>query len=201
MYKSKFIFKAFLFLTALCATTVLAQTDKQVQADPSYEVILQVVSASNNASEKSNLPQSLANPVKKLKTMYAFSEYRLINTYLQRTSGFIEYKSLLNESNQVAEKNYPIFSDWSLKGLRLLPNAQGKNVFQVDNFRFGARIPIPANIKDESGKTVPVVNYEGTYINTMRFSLNENEPTVIASLSSSKPDELMFFVLTVKNLE
>jgi hypothetical protein len=202
MNKPNFIFKIFLFLFALSAANVFAQSDnRQTQADPSYEVILQLLVASNNPSEKSSLPPMLSNTVKKLKNLYTFSDYRLTTTLLQRTSSYLEYKSLLTEFNQIADKNYPAFSEWNLKGIRNLPNSQGKNILQFESFRFGMRIPIIRNVADENGKTSASVIYDATGITTTRLNLNENEPTVVGSLTTSKPDELMFLVLTVRSVE
>ena len=202
MNKPNFIFKTFLFLLALSAANTFAQTDaKQPQADPCYEVILQLVVASNGASEKSTLPPSLAGTVKKLKTLYTFSDYRLTTTFLQRTSSLIEYKSLQTEFNQVTDKNYPAFSEWTLRGLKSMAGAQGRNILQFESFRFGMRIPIVRSGVDESGKTQSSVVYDSTGITTARFNVNENEPTIIGSLATSKPEELMFLVLTVKPTE
>ncbi len=203
MNKPKFIFKFFLFLLALGVTNTFAQTEtKQPQAEPCYEVILQVLIASNNAAEKNAVPPTLSNAVKKLKTLYTFSDYRLTTTFLQRMSNSIEYKSLLNDFSQNQDKNAPVFSEWSLRNLRNLPSANGRNSLQFELFKFGTRIPVTTErVKDEGGKTVLVVNYESVGITTTRFSLSENEPTVIASLATSKPDELMFLVLTVKSVE
>jgi len=203
MNKPKFIFKFFLFLLALSASNTFAQTEtKPPQADQCYEVVLQVLIASNNAAEKNAVPPALSNAVKKLKTLYAFSDYRLTTTFLQRTSNSIEYKSLLNDFSQTQDKTTPVFSEWSLRNLRNLPDSKGRNTLQFEVFKFGARVPVTTErTKDESGKIVPVVNYESIGITTMRFSLNENEPTIVGSLTTSKPDELMFLVLTVKPAE
>lgn len=202
MNKPNFIFKLFLFLFALSATHVFAQTDnKQMQADPCYEVVLQLLMASNNTGEKTSLPPTLSGTVKKLKTLYTFSDFRLTTTFLQRTTNSVEYKSLLTEFNQITDKNYPVFSDWSLKGLRHIPNAQGRNVLQFDMFRFGMRIPIVRSGVNESGNPQSSVVYDSTGVTTTRFNVNVNEPTVIGSLTTSKPDELLFLVLTVKPVE
>src|SRR4051812_47290097 len=108
MNKPKFIFKFFLFLLAFSAANTFAQTDtKQPQAEPCYEVILQVLIASNSAAEKNALPPTLSNVVKRLKALYAFSDYRLTTTFLQRTSHSIEYRSLLNDFSQNQDKSTP----------------------------------------------------------------------------------------------
>ena len=202
MNKPNFIFKIFLFLLVLSTGSIFAQSDnKQPQADPCYEVVLQILIASNTASDKSALPATLSNVVKKLKTNYNFSDYRLATTFLQRTSNSIEYKSLLSDFTGLKDNNAPVFSDWSLRNLRSLPTAAGRSIIQSEGFRFGARIPIVSMVRDESGKTSSGVNYEAIGITTTRFSLSENEPTVVGSLATSKPEELMFLVLTVKAAE
>ena len=143
MNKPKFIFKVFLFLLALSVTNSFAQTEtKQPPAEPCYEVVLQILIASNNSSEKNVIPPALSNVVKKLKTLYAFSDYRLATTFLQRTSNSLEYKSLLNDFGQIGDKNAPVFSEWSLRNLRNSPNSNGRSTIQFESFRFGARIPI-----------------------------------------------------------
>lgn len=203
MNKSKIIFKLFFFVLALSGASVFAQTDnKQPQADPCYEVVLQLLVASNNASDKATVPSVLSNIVKKLKTNYNFSDYRLTTTFLQRTSNSIEYKSLLNDFGQTQNKEAPVFSEWALRNLRNLPGSNGRSTIQFDTFKFGARVPVTtAGFTTETGKTTPVINYESIGITTTRFSLNENEPTIVGSLATSKPDELMFLVLTVKPTE
>ncbi|HEY0457709.1 MAG TPA: hypothetical protein VGC97_01080 [Pyrinomonadaceae bacterium] len=201
MNKPNFIFKLFLFLFVLSAASVFAQEKKEPQIYPCYEVVLQLLVASNNAGEKSALPPSLAPVVKKLKTNYSFSDYRLTTTFLQRTASSIQYKSLLGDFAGLKDNNTPVFSDWSLSNLRSIPAATGPNTIQIETFKFGARVPVATLIREEGGKTSTGVSYEGIGITTNWFNLRENEPTVIGSLATSKPDELMFLVLTVKPAE
>jgi hypothetical protein len=201
MNEPKFIFKLFLCLLVFSAANVFAQSEtKPPQAERCYEIVLQVLIASNNPSSSAAVPATLTNAVKKLKTLYAYSDYRVSATFLQRTSNNVEYKSLLNDFNQNSDRAFPVFSDWQLRGLRNLPNAQGRNTLQFEVFHFGARVPVITGIRDDSGKTA-AINYESIGITTSKFSLSENEPTIVGSLSTSKPDELMFLVLTVKPVE
>ncbi|MGI8639806.1 MAG: hypothetical protein ACR2MG_07610 [Pyrinomonadaceae bacterium] len=198
MNKSKITFLAtsFLFVCLLSLTNSFAQTETprpQMQAEPSYEVVLHILTASNNTGDKTSVPQSLSNVVKKLKNTYLFSNYHLDSTYLQRTAGSIELKSVSSATNQNQETSTPIFSEWMLGGLRSFPNTAGKNLIQFQNFRFGQRVPI----RTSAG----VVNYEQTGITLQKFGVSENVPTVIGSLTTSKPDELMFLVLTVRPVE
>ncbi|MDQ3180486.1 MAG: hypothetical protein M3Q33_08200 [Acidobacteriota bacterium] len=204
MTKPKTIFTtaAFFIVCLMSLTNSFAQTEtRQRQAEPSYEVVLHILTASNSASDKMSVPPTLSNVVKKLKTIYSFSNYRLDSTYLQRVAntGNIEFKSVTNEANQNQENYIPIFSEWTLGGLQSLPDSKGQNSIQFQNFRFGQRIPIrTSSYKDENGKTNNVVNYEQIGLTMQRFGVPENVPTIVGSLSTTKPDELMFLVLTVK---
>jgi hypothetical protein len=198
MNKPKFIFSiaAFFFICLLSFSTSFAQTENQPkQAEPSYEVVLHVLAASNIANDKTSVPQSLSNVVKKLKTTYTFSNYKLASTYLGRiaNTGNFEFKIVSNEASQNQENYVPIFSEWSLGALRNLPNEKGQNSIQFQSFRFGQRVPV----KTSAG----VVNYEQIGLTMVKFSVPENVPTIVGSLSAAKPDELMFLVLTVKPAE
>lgn len=184
---------ALLFICLLFSTNSFAQTPNKKQFEPSYEVVLQIMTASNNGSDKTSVPQSLSNVVKKLKNNYSFSNFYLDSTYLQRTSGSIELKSISNSMNQNQENFTPVFSEWSLVGIESFPDAQGKNSIQFQSFRFGQRVPVQTS--------AGVVNYEQIGITLKTFGVSENVPTVVGSLSTAKPEELMFLVLTVKPAE
>ncbi len=192
MTKPKIIFTTatFFIVCLLSLADSFAQTENK-QAEPTYEVVLHILTASNNLSDKSSVPPTLSNAVKKLKTIYSFSNYRLDSTYIGRiaNTGNFEFKSISNSSSQIQENSLPIFSEWTLNGLRNLPSADGQNSIQFQNFRFGQRIPISS-----SGG----VNYEQIGLTIQRFGMSENVPTVVGSLSTNKPDELMLLVLTVK---
>ena len=207
MNKPKITFLIFTFmLVGLFGSTFsFAQSDAKTpqQTEPSYEVVLQILIASNGAANNDKaVPQTLSNVVRKLKTTYSFSEYRLASTYLERVSNTVEHKSIFTEYGQNSVTTNPVFSDWTLRDLRSMPNSKGQNAVQFQSFRFGARVPIVvASSKDESGKMFPVINYEAIGLTLNRLSLMENEPTVIGSLSTSKADDLMFLVLTVKPID
>lgn len=207
MTKSKIAFSiiAFFSVCLLSLTNGFTQTSPTgKQIEPSYEVILQTLVASNNANNKSDIPQMLVGAVKKLKANYSYSNYRLGETFYQRVAntGALELRSVSNEIIPDQEKSYSIFSEWTLNNLQNLPDAKGQNSIQFQSFRFGQRIPIiTSSVKDADGKINSVVNYEQVGLTIQKLSLAENVPTVIASLSTWKPNELMFLVLTIKSAE
>ncbi len=205
MNKSKTFFSIvalFIFCLANAAASTFAQTEnKPPPADPVYEVILHTLVASNNAGGKTDVPQTLSGAIKKLKTNYAFSSYRVTSTYLQRVAGGgnIDYKSVVNRLSQT-QNTSPIFSDWSLYGLRSLEDSKGQSSIQFQSFRFGQRVPVTTGIKDENGKVSSMVNYEQIGLTLNKSGLPISEPTVIGSLATAD-DELMFLVLTVNLTE
>jgi len=190
--KKTFSYAAFFIICLLGLTASVAQTPPNKQSEPSFDIVLQTVTASNDAVGKSELPTSLAGIVKKLKTDFPFSAYRLTSTYMQRVNnrGNLESKSVSYASEE--DKNYPVFSDWSLNGVEFLLDEKGQETIQVQRFRFGQRVPVfnPSS----------AVNYESVGLTT-EFGLVKNTPTVIGSVTTSKPDELMFLILTVKSAE
>lgn len=194
MLKPKIIFKSGVFFVVclLGLTVVFAQTEtKQRQTEPNYEVVLHILTASNAESDKMSIPQSLSNIVKKLKAVYSFSSYRLDSTYLQRAanSGNIEFRSVSDEINHNRENFLPVFSEWTLNGLQSLPNSKGQSSIEFQSFRFGQRIPI----KNQTG----AFNYEQIGLTMQKFGVPENVPTILGSLSTAKPNEMMFLILTV----
>ena len=183
---------AFFVVFLLSLTNTFAQTQPKPQAETSYDVILHILTASNNAGDKSSVPATLSNVVKKLKTIYSFANYRLDSTFLQRVAlnGVIEFKGLSNTPSQNQENSPQTFLDWTLGGLQSLPNANEQNSIQFQSFRFGQRVPI----RTSGGG----INYEQIGLTIQRFSMSENVPTIIGSLSTSNSNELTLIVLTVK---
>ena len=207
MTKSKIAFSIalFCFVCLLSLTNAFAQTpSNRNQIEPSNEVILQTLIASNGANNKSDIPQMLSGAVKKLKANYSYLNYRLGATFYQRVAnnGAVELKSVSSETLPNQEGNYSIFSEWTFNYLQNLPDDKGQNSIQLQNFRFGQRIPIVASrVVDAAGRTSSVVNYEQVGLTIQKLSLPENVPTIVGSLTTTKPDELMFLILTVKSAE
>ncbi len=169
-----------------------AQTSPQKASEPSYEIVLQTVVASNNSDGKSNLSQNLSNIVKKLKSDFPYTDFRLSQTFMQRiaNNGSLELKSVAYENNQ--SKTAPIFSVWSMQGLQNLADESAPETIQIRDFRFTQRVPV------DGGNGA--ITYESVGLSN-KFSLPKNTPTVVGSLTTNRPDELMFLILTVKSAD
>ena len=165
-----------------------AQENKDVKlAEPSYEVVLQVLVASN-AGDSDEMPLSLAPVVRKLKNTFPFTGYRVTGTYLNRVEngGTIENRSLIQETSA---STAPTFQNWSLYGLKKVDSSGGQNLIQVNTFQYGTKFPI------QTGQTV---SYDDTGLKIIRLNLIENTPTIIGTMNASKTNGLIVLVLTVR---
>ncbi|MEO6589336.1 MAG: hypothetical protein ABIP06_08530 [Pyrinomonadaceae bacterium] len=196
MNKPKFFVFLFIFLFSFRA--VFAQTPDQVRFDPSYEVLLNVVVASNNSAAKGKLPPSLSGVAGRLKNDYLFSNYNLAATFLERISsnGIVGHSGILNQLDQ-AQQNNIYFSDWGLNGLKAGKDEKGNQLIHFEAFNFGAKVPVIVET-NAKGDGRQVVNYENIGLRINRFNLPANTPTIIGSLATPKTDEFIFLILTVR---
>lgn len=183
--KITFLFGAFFIV--FCLSDIYAQQPPKKTAEPSFEVILQTVVASNNAVGKSAVPQSLSGIVKKLKSDFSFSDYRLTSTFMQRVlnKGSFEFKSVNYDDGQPEPKTIA-YSEWIISSLQNLIDENGIDLIQIQDFRFSQRLPIKSS--EQVGLTTS-------------FSLAKNTPTIIGCITPSNQGELTFLILTVKSAE
>jgi hypothetical protein len=198
MYLSKNAYSFFVltlfFLASISSSH--AQSNTVEQLEPSYEVALHVVIGSNEPVAGVNLPAGLAGISKHLKGNFAFSNYRLANTFLGRISntGNIEYKSVSNILGQETDAESQTFLDWSMANFRVVPNG-----FQARSFRFGARVPVKVgSVKDSTGVVNPVINYESIGLSMNVIGLPANTPTLIGTISLPKTTGTIFLVATIR---
>lgn len=184
-----------LLLTAVVClflvNSVFAQNEKRDEFQPSYEVKLQILSASNKAGGKIEVPDALSTIVRKLREHQSFNNYELVETYTERIAegGSIEFRGISNRLNAGTEKQLAIFTDWTIRSLQNVKNSTGKNFLQFNSFRYGARVPVLVG---------DVANYEQIGITINKLSLPENVPTLAGSLSMPQADGFVFVILTVK---
>lgn len=191
MNQPKLLFSLAAFFIVCLSFNSYAQTPPARQSEPSYDIILQTVVGSNDGV-KSEMPPKLSSVVKKIKADFPFANYHLTATAIQRTvnRGGVEFNSV----SYTSEKNLPVFSTWNIDGILFSTDEKGQETVSVQNFRFNQRVPIT----DWNNRLL--INYEQIGLKT-KFSLTKNSPTIVGSLTTSKPDELMFLILTVKPSE
>lgn len=198
--KRNFSLLAIPLLFLLACSAAFAQPEPQNRIEPSYELSLHVVIGSNEAGGRGvDLPSNLSGISKQLKSNFAFSNYRLANTFLGRISntGNIEYKSVSNILGQETDAESQTFLDWSMTGLRSTDNK-----FQARTFRFGARVPVRAgSTKDDAGKVTPIFNYEPIGLSMNMIGLTANTPTLVGTISLPRTTGTIFLVATIKSAD
>ena len=198
MNLTKYTFCLFVFPLLFLSSTfsASAQSDASQQLERSYEIALHVVIGSNDATSRADLPASLSAVSKQLKGNFAFSSYRLANTFIGRVSntGTVEYKSVSNILGQETDAEAPTFLEWTMVNFRAVQNG-----FQARSFRFGARVPVrTGTVKVASGVSRPVINYEAVGITMNLLGLPANTPTLVGTISLPKTSGTIFLVATVK---
>lgn len=190
-----FLVSTYFILSLLVAAPAAAQSDANPAAEAVHEITLQVLVGSNDAGQKGNLPQNLANITRQLKGNFAFSDYRIANTFLGRLSnnGNLEYKSVSNAFGQESDGESQTFLEWSIGNLR-----NGPGGLQAQAFRFGARVPVKtSSVREEGGNAVTSVSYESIGLNIARVGIPADTPTLLGSLTLPKTNGTLFLVITV----
>jgi len=174
----------------------MAQAEQR-SPESSYEITLSVLSGSNDAAQKGDLPQSLALIAKQLRSSFGLTNLRLADTYVGRigNGGNINYKSLANIDSP-SQPETPSFLDWTITGLR---NASNPNSFFMQAFRFGARVPVRVGAgTDPNGRPLSSIQYESIGLNVDRLTVGENTPVLIGTIALPKADGgRVFLVLNV----
>ena len=197
--KRYFSFFALPFILLIALSSVFAQSDPGQTLEPSFEVSLHVVIGSSEGGSRTDLPSSLAGIGRQLKNNFSFTNYRLANTFLGRISntGNIEYKSISNILGQDTEPESQTFLEWSMGNFRATPKG-----FQARSFRFGARVPVRVgSSKDDSGKVIPVVNYEPVGLTMNVIGLPADTPTLLGTISLPKTSGTIFIVATIRSAQ
>jgi hypothetical protein len=194
MTKLKMIVIALGFIFVF-STFAAAQTPEANQPAKSYDVLLQVLVSSGGAAD---LPAALSNTGRKLKTVFPAANFSLTNTFMGKAAlgGSFSHKGITElPLPGGASLEAPVFSEFSLDRITTV-----EDKIQISSFRYGMRVPIKtASFKNEAGKETPVLNYEQIGLTVNRLTLTENAPTVIGTLTTSKPNEIIVLVLTIKS--
>ncbi len=195
LYSILFVFASMNF----AVTAAYGQT-----VEPSYDVSLQLLVGSNDGGSIPEVPQNLSAISRQIKGAFPFLNYRLAHTLLGRVSntGSLEYKSVGDVFAQPSDRRFESFLEWTMGNIRNMPTAKGPSGFQAQAFRFGARVPVvTGNAKDETGKLIPIVNYEQIGLSLGKIGLSENMPTLMGTVNLPGAGGTIFLVMTVKSAD
>jgi hypothetical protein len=167
-----------------------------------YDVQLSLLVAGNDVGERSNVPPSMDGAIKQLKAALPFANYRLAATFLNRVKdgGSLEVKGvggpLITASTNLST---PTFYEFSLYQVKADTDPSGQPFIRIPKFRFGIRMPIVTGPSHAEGVNAgfPAINYEPVGLTT-EMSLREGMPTLVGTLTTARPDELLVLMVSVK---
>ncbi len=164
-----------------------------------YEVELNLLAANDagDASRADKLPASFDAITRQLRSSLGISNFRVATTLLHRVreGGNMEVKGVAGALFQAPENSAtPTFYEFTMAGVKAVNN----QAIDITLFRFGLRVPIVMGQSQGKGDGgFPVINYEPTGITT-RTSVRENTPTIIGTVTTTRANDLLVLVLTIK---
>jgi hypothetical protein len=210
MTLQKLIRRLSLIVLAVCFISLatipaLAQSgDKPAQAAPdetNLDTQLYLLVGTNQESENFRLPAVLDPVIKQLHATLSFKHYRLAATLINRVKndGRLSLRWVGGPLAQgAAGPSTPSFSEFKVNAVKLVTDNRGQQAVRMENFSFGARIPIQTSSAVASNSPgAPIFNYESTGLNT-DISMREGEPVVVGTLNIGPSGDAIILVVSAK---
>ena len=204
-----FIAVLLIALSSAASLHALAQNEASSSAKPKaesavgLEVQLQLLVATKSPTgDEEKLPASLDAVVKQLRSTFNFKSYRLATTLLNRVrnNGKLVLRwagSQLLQQSSAATNATPGFNEFRVEKVRLIQDEAGRDMIEMIDFNFGARIPIQIPSIASNGTTAPVIQYENTGITT-DITMREGEPTIVGTLNVGPSGDALIIVVSAK---
>jgi hypothetical protein len=191
-------------LLILCAVVCLnVQAAQDPTDDANLDTQLYLIVGTNQDVDDTKLPASLDTVVKQLRATLPFKNYRLAATLINRVKneGRLDLSWIggpLAAPTGAASTVTPSFSQFKVRQVKLVRNAENQQVVQMLGFNFGARIPIqtPGAIA-ANGAVAPSVAYENTGVST-DISMRESEPVIVGTLNIGPSGDAIILVVSAK---
>ena len=199
-----FLIAMLLLICVAAGRNVHAQAAAQDTGDdPNLETQLYLIVATNQDADDSKLPAVLDNVVKQLRATLPFKNYRLAATLINRVKnqGRLSLSWIggpLASASGAASTVTPSFSQFNVREVKLIRNAENQPLVQMLGFNFGARVPIqtPGAIA-ANGAVAPSVAYENTGVST-DISMRESEPVIVGTLNVGPSGDALILVVSAK---
>ena len=184
------------------ASSDQTQTEKK-DDETNLDTQLYLLIATNQDIGDPKLPAALESVVKQLRASLPFRNYRLVATLINRVKneGRLNLKWIggpLFASASSASAGTPSFNEFSVNSVKLVRDGSGREYIRMDQFRFGARVPIQTSQTVAStGAGFPVINYEPTGLGT-DISIREGEPAIVGTLNVGPSGDAIILVMTAR---
>lgn len=194
-----------LFALFLVCGNVQAQTTQTQTKDDETNLDTQLflIVASNQDVADSKIPATLDPVIKQLRETLPFKNYRLAATLINRVKNdgrlnlsWIGGPLASNLGNSPVTT--PSFSQFNVRQVRLVTDAEGRPTVQMAGFNFGARIPIQVSgAIAANGAVAPNFSYEQTGLAT-DISMREGEPVIVGTLNVGPSGDAIILVVSAK---
>jgi hypothetical protein len=177
------------------------QADKEDQTN--LETQLSLIVGTNQDVAETKLPAALDPVIKQLRTTMPFKNYKLAATLINRVKneGRLELSWIggpLGAPLGATTATTPSFSQFKVRQVKIVRNAEGQLLVQMLGFNFGARVPIQGiGGIAANGAALPTFNYESTGIQT-DVSMREAEPVIVGTLNIGPSGDAIILVVSAK---
>lgn len=184
------------------ASSAQTQSEK-IDDETNLDTQLYMLIATNQDVDDTKLPAALESVVKQLRASLPFKNYRLAATLINRVKngGHLNLKWIggpLFASVSSASAGTPSFNEFTVNSVKLVRDGAGREFIRMDQFRFGARVPIQTSQTVAStGAGFPVINYEPTGLGT-DISIREGEPAIVGTLNVGPSGDAIILVMTAR---
>jgi len=181
-----------------------ARMSAQKEEDVNLDTQLYLILATNRDVEDGRMPSTLEPVMKRLHESLPFKHYALAGTFLNRVRNtgrldvsWVGGPFLVPAS---AATNSPSFSQFTAL-VKLSTDESGREVVRMNEFRFGARVPIvtsqPSVTNASTGTPFPVINYEPIGLRT-DISMREDLPVIAGTLNIGASGDAIVVVIAAK---
>jgi hypothetical protein len=206
MTKRNFLGLFLLTLFLLCGSlNVQAQTTQTESKDDETNLDTQLflIVGTNQSIDDAKLPASLDAVIKQLRATLPFKNYRLAATLINRVKneGRLDLSWIggpMASTTGTAPTNTPSFSQFKVRQVKLVRNADGQSMVQMNGFNFGAQIPVQTSgAIAANGVVAPTFNYQNTGLAT-DISMRETEPVIVGTLNVGPSGDAIILVVSAK---
>ncbi len=175
--------------------------------ETNLDIQLFLVLATNREVEDGKLPNTLQPVITRLRDAMNFKHYSLAASLLNRVRHNGRLETTWVGGPMLAPVSSPMgnpsFNEFTAGRVRLEKDANGRDVIQMVEFRFGARVPIiTAQPTTTNASTIapggfPVISYQPVGLRT-DISMSEGVPVIAGTLNVGPSGDAIIVVVSAK---
>jgi len=175
--------------------------------ETNLDIQLFLILATNREVEDGKLPNGLQPVITRLRDSMNFKHYSLAASLLNRVRHNGRLETTWVGGPMLAPVSSPMgnpsFNEFTAGRVRLEKDANGRDVIQMIEFRFGARVPIitaqptTTNASTNVPGGFPVINYQPVGLRT-DISLSEGVPVIAGTLNVGPSGDAIIVVVSAK---